>query len=137
MTSRLVQLVGAGYGSRRRFLSHSAKLAAVLSLGGLPGWRGDPRYRGQSYPFTLGVASGDPLPDGVVLWTRLAPEPAAGGGMAPERVTVGWEIAGDDAFRAIVRSGSTVATPALAHKRPRRCARSRSGPSVLVPVHRR
>ncbi|MGH7573799.1 MAG: alkaline phosphatase D family protein [Longimicrobiales bacterium] len=115
MTSRLVQLVGAGYGSRRRFLSHSAKLAAVLSLGGLPGWRGDPRYRGQSYPFTLGVASGDPLPDGVVLWTRLAPEPAAGGGMAPERVTVGWEIAGDDAFRAIVRSGSTVATPELAH----------------------
>ena len=26
-------------------------------------------------PFTLGVASGDPLPDGVVIWTRLAPSP--------------------------------------------------------------
>ena len=23
------------------------------------------------YPFTLGVASGSPTPDGVVLWTRL------------------------------------------------------------------
>ena len=25
--------------------------------------------------FSLGVASGDPLPDGIVLWTRLAPDP--------------------------------------------------------------
>jgi PhoD-like phosphatase, N-terminal domain len=28
-------------------------------------------------PFTLGVASGDPTPDGIVLWTRLAPDPVA------------------------------------------------------------
>ena len=35
-------------------------------------------------PFTLGVASGDPVPDGVVLWTRLAPDPLVpGGGMPP------------------------------------------------------
>jgi len=34
-----------------------------------------------AYPFSLGVASGDPLPDGVVLWTRLAPKPLEGGGM--------------------------------------------------------
>ena len=33
------------------------------------------------YPFTLGVASGSPLPTGVVLWTRLAPDPLHGGGM--------------------------------------------------------
>jgi phosphodiesterase/alkaline phosphatase D-like protein len=33
-------------------------------------------------PFTLGVASGDPLPDGVVLWTRLAPDPLNCGGTA-------------------------------------------------------
>src|SRR5688572_19240650 len=33
------------------------------------------------YPFTLGVASGDPTPTGVVLWTRLAPKPLEGGGM--------------------------------------------------------
>jgi alkaline phosphatase D len=32
-------------------------------------------------PFTLGVASGEPLPDGVVRWTRLAPDPLGGGGM--------------------------------------------------------
>ena len=33
-------------------------------------------------PFSLGVASGDPLPDGVVLWSRLAPEPLAEDGRA-------------------------------------------------------
>lgn len=115
MENQLLRLVSAGRGSRRDFLAHSTKLVAVFSLGGLPGRRGDTIFRGQSYPFTLGVASGDPLPDGVVLWTRLAPEPLAGGGMTAERVTVRWEVAGDDAFRGIVRSGSTVATPELAH----------------------
>ena len=37
-------------------------------------------------PFTLGVASGDPLPEGVVLWTRLAPDPLNGGAMPPNPV---------------------------------------------------
>ena len=39
-----------------------------------------------SNPFALGVASGDPTPDGVVLWTRLAPDPLNGGGMSGRRV---------------------------------------------------
>ena len=39
-----------------------------------------------AYPFALGVASGDPLPGGVILWTRLAPDPLRGGGMPPVRV---------------------------------------------------
>ena len=59
-------------------------------------------------PFTLGVASGEPTPDGVVLWTRLAPYPYAedGRGGMPERdVPVEWEVAEDDAFRRIVRRG--------------------------------
>ncbi|MGV3541119.1 MAG: PhoD-like phosphatase N-terminal domain-containing protein [Rufibacter sp.] len=37
----------------------------------------------ETYPFKLGVASGEPLPDGVVLWTRLAPAPLTNGGHAP------------------------------------------------------
>ncbi len=42
-------------------------------------------------PFTLGIASGEPLPDGVVLWTRLAPHPfEVQGGMAPDPVKVRW-----------------------------------------------
>src|SRR5213595_1187010 len=55
-----------------------------------------------AYPFTLGVASGDPLPDGIVLWTRLAPKPLDGGGMPAAIVDVGWEIARDAAFRTIL-----------------------------------
>lgn len=67
------------------------------------------------YPFTLGVASGDPWPDGVVLWTRLAPEPLDGGGMPMANVEVGWEVAADAAFRTIVRKGASIARPELGH----------------------
>ena len=67
------------------------------------------------YPFTLGVASGDPSPDSVVLWTRLAPEPFDGGGMPAARVEVGWEIARDAGFRAIDRTGVAIARPELGH----------------------
>jgi alkaline phosphatase D len=72
-----------------------------------------PQFTGS--PFTLGVASGDPLPDGVVLWTRLAPDAVNGGGMPPQPVEVRWEVATDDTFGAVVRSGAEVATPELAH----------------------
>ena len=67
------------------------------------------------YPFTLGVASGDPLPDGVVLWTGLAPEPLQGGGMPMADVEVGWEIAADDGFDTIVQQGAAIARPELGH----------------------
>lgn len=68
-----------------------------------------------NYPFTLGVASGDPLPDGIVLWTRLAPEPLAGGGMPMTNVDVGWEIAEDRQFRTVAQKGAAVARPELGH----------------------
>ena len=44
------------------------------------------------YPFQLGVASGDPAPDGFVMWTRLAPKPFEGGGMPAVNVEVAWEV---------------------------------------------
>src|ERR687887_2027827 len=72
-----------------------------------------PRIRG--YPFTLGVASGDPLPDGVVLWTRLAPDPLHGGGMPKTAVDVQWLVASDERMQSVVRSGTTSAVPDLAH----------------------
>ncbi|MFB6371767.1 MAG: alkaline phosphatase, partial [Bradymonadaceae bacterium] len=59
-------------------------------------------------PFTLGVACGDPLPDGFVLWTRLAPRPIEGGGMPPTDVPVIWEI-------ARLASGWLHTEPRLAH----------------------
>ncbi|MGN9804991.1 PhoD-like phosphatase N-terminal domain-containing protein [Micromonospora sp. L32] len=57
-------------------------------------WWAEPDFTDE--PFTLGVASGDPLPDGVVLWTRLAPDPLAAdgtGGMPPHVVPVVWQVA--------------------------------------------
>lgn len=62
-----------------------------------------PRFDGA--PFALGVASGDPAPDGVVLWTRLAPDPLAAdgrGGMSDRTVPVGWQLAEDEQFRRVV-----------------------------------
>ncbi|WP_336211274.1 alkaline phosphatase D family protein [Nonomuraea sp. LPB2021202275-12-8] len=71
-------------------------------------------------PFTLGVASGEPLPDGVILWTRLAvnplsPDPARPGGMAPRAVTVTWQLAEDERFATVVRQGTAQALPEWAH----------------------
>ena len=71
------------------------------------------------YPFTLGVASGDPSPDGVVIWTRLArPMLSKDGGLGmPARVVdVEWEVAADERFtRVAQRECTTAATPQLAH----------------------
>jgi alkaline phosphatase D len=68
-----------------------------------------------AYPFSLGVASGEPSYDGFVIWTRLAPKPLDGGGMPNSLVEVSWEVAEDDAFSRIVRQGTTIAAPQLAH----------------------
>jgi len=97
--------------SRREFL----RAAAGLATAGMPWPRllAQPRYA--SDPFTLGVASGYPGADGIVLWTRLAPDPLAGGGMPDAAVKVGWEVATDEAFRDIVRKGSETALPRWGH----------------------
>lgn len=67
------------------------------------------------YPFQLGIASGEPASDGFVIWTRLAPKPLEGGGMTNALVEVSWEVAEDEQFAKVVRKGSTIATPQLAH----------------------
>jgi alkaline phosphatase D len=67
------------------------------------------------YPFTLGVASGSPRPRGFVLWTRLAPDPLHGGGVEPNAVVVRWEVAEDERFARVVKSGSVEARRAWAH----------------------
>ena len=73
----------------------------------------NPKYR--DYPFTLGVASGEPLPNSVVLWTRLAPNPTLGVSMPPVNVPVQWQVAKDKKMRQIVAGGEAIATPELAH----------------------
>src|SRR5258708_27558821 len=98
--------------NRRRLFTAAG--AAVLSLG-LPrrGWAA-------AYPFTLGVASGEPAPGGIVLWTRLAPEPLSPdpqtpGGMPASSVPMRWEIAEDEGMSRIVQSGTVDALPEFAH----------------------
>src|SRR5665811_1208752 len=68
-----------------------------------------------AYPFQLGVASGDPFPHSVVLWTRLAPAPYDGGGMDPVPYDVHWEVARDESFKNIVQAGRAVADPIMAY----------------------
>ena len=76
--------------TRRRFLQGLGALAVGT------------RLRAQSYPFSLGVASGYPSPSSITLWTRLT-------GIDPNPVPVKWEVAADEAFKRVLRSGGALA----------------------------
>ena len=100
--------------SRRTVLSAGLGLAGAALLGTRPARAA--RIRFADDPFTLGVASGYPEPNAVVLWTRLAPEPLVpGGGMPASPVAVEWEVGADEALRTVVRRGTVYATPDWAH----------------------
>jgi len=97
--------------SRRSFL-----VAAAAAVGGGLGGCGAGDVRTPQGPFQLGVASGDPAPDGFVLWTRLAPRPLeAGGGLPARPVEVRWVVAEDENASSPVREGVALALPELAH----------------------
>lgn len=66
--------------------------------------------------FDHGVASGDPLPDGILLWTRVTPtiEAAPGSGRGPD-VSVTWEVAEDSGFLRVAASGTTMTGAARDH----------------------
>lgn len=103
---------------RRELLAAGGAIGIGLAAAGVSQSRAwaDPTF--SDHPFKLGVASGDPWPDGFVLWTRLAPEPLALdglGGMPQRKIEVVWEVAADERFRHIVRRGRTHAVPELAH----------------------
>ncbi|MFI6155031.1 alkaline phosphatase D family protein [Kitasatospora sp. NPDC051170] len=97
---------------RRRFLTVTSAAAALAFGVNLPSAQAaDAEFAPKALtenPFTLGVASGDPLPNAVVLWTRLAPRPLEPDfGLPPVgSVRVGWEIARDERFRRVERRGS-------------------------------
>ena len=96
---------------RRRILQLAAACAAGYWLP-RSAWS---QLRFTSNPFALGVASGSPTHDSVVLWTRLVSEGFFGSNLGREPVTVRWELARDDKFDRIVQSGQAVAVPELAH----------------------
>jgi alkaline phosphatase D len=66
------------------------------------------------HPFALGVASGDPVSDGFVIWTRLTPQGAITDEVA-ETLDVVWEVATDEKMGNVVQSGTVQALPALGH----------------------
>jgi alkaline phosphatase D len=98
--------------SRRRFVQG---VAAASALSVLPAGRLAAQVRFGSDPFQLGVASGDPSPDGFVLWTRLLPEPHEPEQLGAVVFEVDWDVAEDASFTRIVKSGRELAPPHLAH----------------------
>ena len=103
---------------RRRFLTVTGAAAVLAFTTHLPSAHAspvDPRVLADD-PFTLGVASGDPRPDSVVLWTRLAVRPyEPDSGLPAAPLPVDWEIAEDEHFRRVVRRGTAVAHPEFHH----------------------
>src|SRR5919106_1240554 len=102
--------------SRRTLLRASGSATAAYILLGRSATSASATPPFAGYPFRLGVASGDPTPDGVVLWTRLAPHPfEVRGGMPEVPVGVEWKLAERASMRWVVRAGRALAMPALAH----------------------
>ncbi|TWD27121.1 alkaline phosphatase D [Streptomyces sp. T12] len=104
----------AALAPRRRTVVKAA--AATAALAG-PLAAALPARAAQRAPvFLHGVASGDPLPDGVLLWTRVTPTPEAtpGSGAGPD-TEVRWTVARDSGFTDVVAQGSTLATAASDH----------------------
>ncbi|MXM61974.1 alkaline phosphatase [Streptomyces sp. HUCO-GS316] len=110
-------MTGAVSPDRRRFLTAGAAVLGAAASAQL--WL-PTTARAADTPlpegvFSLGVTSGDPLPDGIVLWTRLAPDPLNGGGMPDTAVAVQWEVATDEKFAKVVRRGTAQARPEYGH----------------------
>jgi alkaline phosphatase D len=101
--------------NRRSFLLATTSLAAaaVWSSRAMGVVKKNVKFSAQ--PFALGVASGDPSPDGFVIWTRLAPDPLVGGGMPAEDVEVSWQVSDDEGMTRVVAKGTTVAAFDWAH----------------------
>jgi alkaline phosphatase D len=99
---------------RRLFLLDAARLAAAVTAAGHTNLRAAPSNNA-GYPFSLGVASGSPLSDSVILWTRILANPLDAGSSPRLAVPLRWELAHDEGFRRIAAKGSAIATPELAH----------------------
>lgn len=100
---------------RRAFLAATGSLAAAAVWSSRAWGITRRRLALADSPFQVGIASGDPSPNGVVLWTRLAPLPREGGGMPHEDVEVDWQVCDDEQMTKVVRQGTALAKPDWAH----------------------
>lgn len=93
--------------TRRRFLVSTSSVILLT-----------PTFVGASgnlYPFTLGVASGNPKDSSVILWTRLAPKPLEGGGMPNGEAQVRYRVCTDAAMKKTFRDGVVTTSDAVGH----------------------
>lgn len=91
-----------------QFLGSSAALLAMPKLG----------WTSQSWavePFSMGVASGSPTSDSIVLWTRLNPAAIEQAGLSRQSTDVVWQLAHDEQFTRLAAKGVVQASPELAH----------------------
>ncbi len=101
---------------RRDVLRRLGASALLTAAGGLLSTAARSQPAASSNLFTLGVASGDPAPDGFVIWTKLAPKPLErGAGMPKKPVEVEWVVAHDEHLQKIARQGKATAHPELGH----------------------
>ncbi len=85
-----------------RYTRRDVLAAGAIAIGAAP-FAGIDRVfarQGTDAVFRHGVASGDPLRDRVVLWTRVTP------GAQEEVIDVGWMVARDARMSRVVASGS-------------------------------
>lgn len=113
MTNRQRTAGSNSLSPRRRTVVKAAAATAVLAAPLAAAW---PAGAVEAPAFLHGVASGDPLPDGILLWTRVTPtaEAVPGSGLGPD-TEVGWVVARDKAFTTVVAKGSVTATAASDH----------------------
>ncbi|WP_231390254.1 alkaline phosphatase [Nocardia sp. CNY236] len=92
--------------TRRTLLKGSAAAAGATAV-----FAAGPAAGATPPVFRHGVASGDPLPDGVIVWTRVTvSDDAVPGSGLGEPTSVRWEVATDERFASIAASGTTMAT---------------------------
>jgi alkaline phosphatase D len=84
--------------TRRGFLRDIGAGVALIGSAGLAACGGNGQIEQIPVSWKHGVASGDPLSDRVVLWTRITTD-------ATGPVDVGWQVATDEAFSNVVRFG--------------------------------
>jgi len=101
--------------NRRNLIIGAGAFTGFAIASQFPHQRAIAKPRFSDYPFKLGVASGEPYPNSVVIWTRLAPDPVNGGGMPAVNVPVRWEVSTDPKMRRILARGTELATPELGH----------------------
>ena len=99
---------------RRKFLK--IVYAATVFLPSVEAWS---QVNLPKNPFNLGVASGCPTHNSVVLWTRLFDDGIFSSNIPHRDIPVKWELALDDQFKNIAKSGFINAVAALAHRCPR------------------